>query len=363
MTKKLFSYLFFIPILYTLGATEPLQPFLDSLEKEEHVKIEVPVKVEAQKIELKKIDMPYTENPLIEKYRKEYLTDFGKKKLENTIKRALPYRDHIHDTLQSYKIPLCIEFLPVIESDFTVHAISKSGAAGLWQFMENSIKGLLDKDKWIDERFDPWLSTKAAANKLAYNYSVLKNWELALAAYNMGLNGLKSVMKKAGSSDFWYLAENGFLKTETKNYVPKFIAIADLITNAEYYGIAIAQFDKKNDINFTEIPLAKQINVKSLSSALKLPYESIKQLNPALKTDYTPPYSFTIRIPLNYEKIALEHIESQQESKTYTVKAGDTLWDIAKENNITVTELSALNNMNQNDILSIGRILFLPIIK
>ncbi len=357
MTKNLFSYLFFISILYTVGATEPLQPFLDSL-KTESVEVVEPVKVE-----LKKIDMPYTENPLIEKYRKEYLTDFGKKKLSNIMEKALPYRDHIHATLESYNIPLCIEFLPVIESDFTVHAISKSGATGLWQFMENSIQGLLKKDTWLDERFDPWLSTKAAANKLAYNYSVLKNWELALAAYNMGLNGLQSIMKKAGSSDFWYLAENGFLKTETKNYVPKFIAIADLITNAEYYELDIVQFNKNNDINFTEIPLEKQINLKTLSSALEIPYETIKQLNPALRTEYTPPYSFTVRIPLNYEKQALDHIKNQQVSKTYTVQAGDTLWKIANEHNTTVSELRDLNNMKQNDILTIGRILFLPIIK
>ena len=373
MTKKLFLGIIFLSISLSINAQEtqePLQPFLDSLKEDipekitkEIVEVEEEKKIEEKLPILKKIDMPYSENPQIDKFRKEYLTDFGKKKLSNTMKRALPYRDHIHETLKEFEIPLCIEFLPVIESDFTVNAVSKSGATGIWQFMENSISGLLHKDDWVDERKDPWLSTVAAAEKLEYNYSVLKNWELALAAYNMGLNGIKSIIKSTGSSDFWWLAENGYLKTETKNYVPKFIAIADLITNAEYYDLDIVPFNKNNDINFEEITLAKQINIKTFANALKIPYETIKQLNPALLTEYTPPYAYTIRIPIGYTEKALAEIKNQYPTKTYKVQAGDSLWAIARENDTTVEEICYLNNIDQNDILSIGTILFLPIIK
>ena len=354
MTKKIIFFVVFASSFADVTANEPLQPYLDSFETTEIAEPE-PV--------LQKIDMPYTENPLIDHFRQEYLTDFGKKKLVNILQKAIPYRAHIQATLQADGVPLCIEFLPVIESEFTILAVSKSGATGIWQFMENSIASLLDKDEWIDERFDPWLSTHAAAYKLAYNYSVLKDWELALAAYNMGLNGLKSVMKKAGSDDFWYLAENGYLKEETKYYVPKFIAIADLITNADYYGIDIAPFDKNNDLNFEEITIANQINVKILSDALEIPYQTMKQLNPALKTEYTPPYSYTLRVPIGYTEKTFAEIKNQQVTKPYTVKKGDTLWGIAMANNITVQEICTINNIDQNDILGIGKVLFLPILK
>lgn len=373
MTKRLLFCLVLGTISTILASEEPLQPFLDSLLNKEEVSTELDVQtkpitqIEQSKkpvvVEHIKIDIPYTEHPLIDKYRKEYLTDFGRKKLSVIMERASHYRIHISETLEAFDVPICIGYLPVIESDFLTTALSKSGARGLWQFMENSIAGLLKKDEWVDERLDPWLSTQAAAEKLAYNYSILKDWELALAAYNMGLNGLQTVIKNAGNSNFWYLADNGFLKDQTKNYVPKFIAIADILTNAEYYGFDVEHLDSNNEYNFTEITVVNQINLKSLSHKLGIDYATMEKLNPALLTDFSPPYPYTIRLPIGYEKEALEEIKKQHPTKTYTVKQGDTLWGIAKNNGTSVSELCNLNNIDENDILGIGTILFLPIIK
>ncbi len=322
--------------------------------------------VEKMLIEHKKIDLPYTEHALIEKYRREYLSNFGKKRLSEIMSRAQPYRPHIRQTLADEGIPLALEFLPVIESDFKTTAVSKSGATGIWQFMENSIAGFLEKNEWIDERHDPWLSTEAAAQKLKYNYSVLNDWELALAAYNMGLNGLRRVMKSAGSSDFWYLAENGYLKTETKNYVPKFIAVADLISNAAYYGIDIPEYDENAAIDFTEITVNKQLNLEVLASVTNIEYDTYSFLNPAFEYVFTPPTEYTLRIPTESKETILNAIEKHDSTtylKSHRVKQGDTLWSLSRQYNTSVEVLCEINNRSPNAILSIGTVLFLPILK
>ena len=102
------------------------------------------------------------------------------------MQRSLLYRDFILDLLDTYQIPKELLFLPVIESGYSEYAVSKSGATGIWQFMENSMKPLLKKSTWFDDRRDGWKSTDMAILKLTENYKTFGDWALALAAYNCG---------------------------------------------------------------------------------------------------------------------------------------------------------------------------------
>ncbi len=352
---------------------EPLQSVIENQELGETLATEGRngIQSESQSKEVlepvyKKIDLPYSEHSLIDWHRAEYMTNFGKQRLADIMQRALPYRPHIRQTLQEEEIPLSLEFLPVIESDFRTTAVSRSGATGIWQFMENSIAGLLEKNEWIDERHDPWLSTEAAAQKLKYNYSILKSWELALAAYNMGLGGLQRAINNAGSNDFWYLAENGYIPNQTRNYVPKFIAVADLVTNAEYYGLSIPEYDENAAIDFIEIQVNKQINLEVLATLTNIDYSTYQFLNPGFEYAITPPNDYMLRIPSESEAIILEAIEKQDSTsflESHRVAQGDTLWSLSQKYNTTVEILCEINNRNPNAILSIGTILFLPILK
>ncbi len=392
MRTSIIIFLIFYCIAAAFATNEPIQPFLEALTDQElsmptesetptSEQVEETVSVELQNtkteelteenavakpIEHVAIDMPYTEHALIDKYRREYLSNFGRQRLFEIMQRASPYRPHIRDELSNAEIPLALEFLPVIESDYKTTAVSRSGATGIWQFMENSIAGLLEKNEWIDERHDPWLSTEAAAHKLKYNYSVLKDWELALAAYNMGLNGLRKAMQQAGSDDFWYLADNGYLRTETKNYVPKFIAVADLVTNAEYYGLEVPAYDPNSSIDFTEITVNKQLNLEVLANITNIDYKVYTFLNPGFEYAITPPREYMLRIPTESQDIILEAIEKQDSTsflESHKVTQGDTLWSLSRKYNTTVEVLCEINNRNPNAILSIGTILFLPILK
>ncbi|MFI3256861.1 MAG: transglycosylase SLT domain-containing protein [Spirochaetales bacterium] len=312
------------------------------------------------------LDIPYTEHPLIDTFRAEYTTNFGKRLLIQVMQQAAVYRPFIREQLQAYDLPLALEFLPVIESTYDIHAVSRSGATGLWQFMENSIAGLLTKNEWLDERRDPWLSTVAAAKKLRYNYEYFGNWELALAAYNMGLNAVAKAITQAGNNDFWYLVDNGYLRSQTNNYVPKFIAVADLITNAEYYGIDIPPYDENASFDFVEITLDKQIILEELALATGIEYEIYALLNPALEYAVTPPGTYALRIPAEAQNLVTAALEKQEGAlfgQTYTVKQGDTLWSLSQKYGTTVELLCSTNNRHPDEILSIGTVLFLPINK
>lgn len=317
-------------------------------------------------VEYVDLDIEYPEHELILKFHNEFNTNFGENLLSSILKKAAPYRTFIREKLVEYEVPLCLEYLPVIESSFNIKAVSKSGAVGLWQFMENSIAGLLKKNTWVDERKDPWLSTEAAIKKLKENYEYFGDWSLALAAYNMGLGGLSRTMKATGCTTFWELADGGHLKTETKNYVPKFIAIADLITNSEYYGLELPAYNPEESYETSTIQLNFQVSLEQLAKNASISVDELKALNPGLLYSVTP---YTNNYQLRVFSKDKEQIEKALASlkpldaNIYTVVQGDTLWGISRRYGLTVEDLCKANNIKENQILRIGTQLVLPIIK
>lgn len=312
------------------------------------------------------LEIEIPDSTLVEKYRSEYSSGFGLKKLREILEVAAPYRPYIRRKLEENDMPSCLEFLPVIESNYNPKALSKSGAAGLWQFMENSISGYLIKDEWLDERKDPWLSTDAAIKKLKDNYSYFGDWALALAAYNMGLGGLSKLIRNTGLNSFWELAEQGYLKNETLNYVPKFLAIADLVTNADYYGLDLPEYDESAELKYSVIHLMNQTGLEQLALFSCLEYEDLQRLNPSLIYPYTPyGRQYDLRIPEGTEDTVYEALDSLNiiAADIYVVKKGDTLWAISRRYGLTVNDLCEANNISETGILSIGTKLFVPIYK
>ena len=319
-----------------------------------------------QEIEYIDLDIDYPEHELILKFHNEFNSNFGEKLLSSILKNASPYRAFIREKLIEYELPLCLEYLPVIESSFNTKAVSKSGAVGMWQFMENSIAGLLTKNSWVDERKDPWLSTEAAIKKLKQNYNYFGDWALALAAYNMGLGGLSRIIKNSGCTTFWELVDGGHLKSETKNYVPKFLAIADLITNAEYYGLDLPAFSEEESYDTTTIKLDFQISLEQLAKASNISVENFKLLNPGLLYPVTPyTNNYQLRVFSKDKEIVEKALSTLKplDTNIYTVVAGDTLWGISRRYGLSVEALCTANNIKENQILRIGTRLVLPIVK
>lgn len=252
----------------------------------------------------KNLGFPGMDNAAVEQLRKKYLTTH-RNYLYKILDEGQQYRIFVRNELEKRKMPAILEYLPLVESDYNPYAKSKSGATGLWQFMLNSIQGLLEYNDFVDERLDPWKSTEAALKKLNENYRTFGDWLLAITAYNCGAGALKKAIKNAGSRDFWYLRENGFLSGQAGGYVPKLLAIADVVENSSYYGASFPQARAWNGTTletragmFDYVTVYGQVYLDALSHELRIDRQELYDLNSALIKHVTPPdKEYTLRFP------------------------------------------------------------------
>ncbi len=247
--------------------------------------------------------------------RNSYLTK--KTWLSDILYDSIPYRPYIINELKKRKMPLFLQYLPIVESNYKPTAVSHSGATGLWQFMTNSMSPYMKKNSFYDERRDPWIETNAALSKLNDNYKMFKDWPLALAAYNMGAGAVGRICKKHPGKDFWYLSEHGYLTKQASDYVPKLIAIADIIENAELYGaVEVAAMDKmileKAPERFSYIKIKGCVKLSTIARKTGIPLETLTRLNPALLKDCTPPnMSYRLRLPYGKAKEAAQKLKKR----------------------------------------------------
>ncbi len=330
-----------------------------------------------KKVVYKTPDLSGTDKKEVDYYRKRYLTSYGKKHLQEILNNAGPYRLYIRKKLKEKNMPLTLEYLPFIESEYNPKAKSKSGAAGLWQFMKNSTKPFLRCDQWVDERFDPWKSTDAALRKLQDNYNMFGDWNLAIAAYNCGAGKLKKVLRSSKNKSYWYLVKTKKIARESAEYIPKLIAIADIAENPEYYDININSFTDLSGKNlylregeFDYITVNHSISLAKLAVKMRLDSTYFLQINSALIYGITPPDTpYKIRLPegcLTTAKIILNNKSQLYKSLNnnkytiYYINKGDTLYSIAKKINISIEELCKINDITDKKDITLGKILYIP---
>ena len=323
---------------------------------------------EEQRPPRKELDIHTPEHIHIQKYLTEYQKPFGTRWLTSVLESGAPYRMYARQQLALNNMPASLEYLPVVESEYKVSAKSKSGALGIWQFMENSIYPFLEKNQWVDERLDPWKSTDAAIKKLQDNYNMFGDWALALAAYNYGAGGLRRVIKSSGGVDnFWDLADQGRLSNQTILYVPKFLAVAEIVTNQEHYGLEFPEVTEADLIQWDEVTTKRSVPLQMLAKELNIDVSILKFLNPALILGRTPPaMEYTMRVPLGMKEEAEKAISNMvlpTYEHTYKVVKGDTLWGISRRYGLTVADICDANNLEENVILPIGKTLYIPIIE
>jgi len=310
--------------------------------------------------------------PEVEAFRKLYLSPKWSALLKAYLESAMEYRLYVRKAVQDAQMPEMLEYLPVVESNYKTSAKSRSGAIGMWQFMANSVWPFLTLNDFVDERLDPWKSTDAALKKLTDNYNYFNDWLLAIGAYNCGVGAMSKAIKKAdGNKDFWYLAENGYLSKQTAEYVPKLIAIADLAINSEYYGIDLPNHKEEFEIlenekngNFDYITVKKAYSLNQLALEMRLDNATLKRLNPSYTMGMTHPSKQSeIRLPLGMKQSALDALENITPVEfpiKYKVEAGDSLWSISRRYKTTVQAICELNDIKENAILKIGKILYIP---
>ena len=321
--------------------------------------------------EYRQIDLPGADRPETEKFRRQFLTKKWNKRLHDELEAALPYRLYVRKSIQEKNLPAVLEYLPVIESNYKTSAKSSSGALGMWQFMENSVRPFLTLNEFVDERLDPWKSTDAALKKLEDNYNYFGDWLIAIAAYNCGAGAMSRALKKSPQKDFWYLCENSLIPLQTAQYVPKLLAVADLALNSSYYGVEIPdhqeEFEKLyNETNgiFDYLTVTKAYSLNSLAQEMRMDPAVLRELNPSFVKGMThPSRESKIRLPAGMKQTAVDALAAVSPIEfpfKYKVVAGDSLWAISRRFGVSVSSICDINGIEENAILRIGKILYIP---
>ena len=255
---------------------------------------------------------------------------------------------------------------------FLPQAHSRSNAVGYWQFIRSTGRRYgLHVDGFIDERRDPVLSTRAAAEYFKELYSLFGSWHLALAAYNAGENRVKRAVMKHYTRDFWELIKKRrSLAAETKQYVPKFIAAAMICKDPEKYGFKDLEFD--DPLSYDTVELKNPISLSKLAQNLNVDVDQLKLLNPKFRGDFVPISrggETVVRIPVGKgtDAVAAVSLSTSKEPKVvqdevyfYRVRQGDNLSMIAKHHHTTVSRLRRLNNLSNRVLLRVGMHLRVP---
>lgn len=274
--------------------------------------------------------------------------------------------------LDKNDLPIELKYLPVIESALNPTAVSRAGAAGLWQFMITTGRMYgLEINSLIDERMDPYKSTQAAARYLKDLYDIYGDWHLVIAAYNCGPGNVnKAIRRSGGKQDYW--AIYSFLPAETRGYVPIFIAAnyAMYYANAHNICKAVIDFPKAIDT----VVVNKRIHFEQIAAVLDMPKEQIKMMNPQYRREIIPgdmkPYA--VVLPLRktgmfidkFEEIASYKADSLVNNRRveidmaqanlspdgkviyHRVKRGQTLSGIAARYGVSVSRIRKWNNLN-----------------
>jgi len=229
------------------------------------------------------IDIKY--NAEVRKKVRQY-TIHQRSASEVLLGRISIYFPLIEGKLRERGMPDDLKYLAVIESGLRPHAKSGVGAAGLWQFMKPTARMYGMKiNRTIDERRDPEISTDAALDYLEYLHDKFGDWALAMAAYNCGPGNMRKAIRRANSKDFWKVAK--YLPRETRNYVPKFIAMSYLM-NYYYSHNLTPQMPDNKVLNTATSKVFDKINFKTLSIKYNLELAMIQLLNPTYIKDYIP---------------------------------------------------------------------------
>lgn len=232
------------------------------------------------------IDMPF--NSIVRSYIERY-TKRGRAQVAALLGLSLYYMPIFEQALEEEGLPMELKYLPVIESGLDPNAVSKHGAAGLWQFMVGTGKGLgMEVSSLVDERRDPYISSKKAAKYLKDLYNSYGDWSLAIAAYNCGPGAVNKAIRRAGGEeaqkDFW--AIYNYLSPETRGYVPMFIATNYVMNNYDKHNISPVLPTKP--LVTDTVHICERIHFDQISKVLDIPVEELRVLNPQFRADIIP---------------------------------------------------------------------------
>ncbi|MFT7053987.1 MAG: membrane-bound lytic murein transglycosylase D [Psychromonas sp.] len=286
--------------------------------------------------------------------------------LAQVSKRAEPFLYLIIEQIEAKNLPLELALLPVVESTFNPFAYSHSNASGLWQFMPGTgIRFGLTQNWWYDGRRDVYASTDAALTYMDILHKYLdEDWLYALAAYNSGEGRVERAVrankKHNKPTDYWNLS----LPRETQEYVPKLLALVDIIRNHKKYGVELPVIANKQVLTYVDT--GSQLDLAYAAKLAQLSVPEIQLLNPGYNHWATSPNGpHRLLIPTKIAQQFSQQLANTAQNKRtrwsrYTVRSGDNLGFIARKNYTTINVLKQVNDLDSS-FIKIGQPLLIPI--
>jgi membrane-bound lytic murein transglycosylase D len=284
--------------------------------------------------------------------------------MQRVFQRSKRYLFHIVEEVERRGMPAEIALLPVIESAFNPLAYSPSHASGIWQIIPSTAKTLgLKQNWWYDGRRDIIAATNAALNYLQKLYRIFGDWELVLASYNWGEGAVERSLNKNRNSGLPPDFRNISLPPETQNYVPRLIAIKNIISNPAIFGIELEPVP--NEPYFEKVVATRHMDVKLAAKLANISVDEFSALNPAhnrpvINTDRPHTLLFPVDKAETFATNLQNHGKPLVSWQAYQAKKGETAESIAKRCGISVRRLKQVNDIEADETIIPGQILLVP---
>ena len=285
--------------------------------------------------------------------------------VERMINRSSHFLFHIVEQVEKRGMPMEVALLPMIESAYNPVAYSRAHASGIWQFIPSTGKDFgLRQNWWYDGRRDVIAATEAALDYLQKLYGMFGDWQLALASYNWGEGAVGRAMERNRAKGLPTDYESLTVPSETRSYIPKLIAVKNIISNPARYGLTIA--DIPNEPYFDTVTLKRHIDMKLAAKLAEIPLDEFKFLNPGHNKPVIKAGEAE-RIVLPRHKVAIfqENFEKHDTPlvswRTVTLRSGQKAEQVAAEHGMTLTELKQVNGLAGQRRIVAGQPLLVPL--
>ncbi len=312
-------------------------------------------------------DFPVVENDKV-RYFIDYYTGRAHRTFKIWLERSGRYLPMMRQIFAEAGLPKDLAYLAMVESGFNDKAYSWAHAVGPWQFIQSTGRRYgLNNDWWHDERRDPEKATRAAARFLADLYDDFDgDWYLAVPSYNAGPGKLRQAVKRYKTRDFWEICRGKYLKAETKNYLPKLLAVLIIAKQPEKYGFTDINY--QDPIAYDSVPLPSSTDLEVIARLSGADYKLIKKLNPELKRWSTPPAAknYLVRLPAgSQDDFSAKYAQLPERQRAnyvrHKVKSGDTLLALSKRYGVRVQDIKSLNSIRNARSIQIGANLIVPL--
>jgi membrane-bound lytic murein transglycosylase D len=306
--------------------------------------------------------LPEIESPLVARHEAWFLNhpDY----FQRMIERSRLYLYFIVEEIDKRHMPMEVALLPMIESAYNPVAYSRARAVGIWQFMPSTGKRYgLQQNWWYDGRRDVMAATRAALDYLEKLHEEFNDWQLALAAYNWGENGVSRAIAQNRAKRKPTAYKNLRMPRETRNYLPKLQAVRNIITNPAQLSFPLE--DIPNQPYFTTVTTPEHIDMQVAAQLAEMSVDDFRSLNPG----HTRPVimangSRTLLLPIDKAGIFSANLKDYDQPlvswQTYTLKKNESIDTVAARFGITTTHLREINGINRRITVRAGRSLLVP---